>query len=188
MTIESANQTAPVRFLILPDIHNFKYNSDGPFRNPTPKVDVVLHSGGLIQVGGTSEYKRALNLLATIPAELKLVIAGNHDLSLDSNYWKTVEEDERESEKEDHEEVMGIMTGKLAKAAGGTYLEKGMHAFTLQNGATFTIYASHYQPKFGDWAFHYERNEDRFNGPENPATGSTSIATNPIPDSPVLIL
>jgi hypothetical protein len=33
--------------------------------------------------GGLSEHKRALKMLGSIDAELKLVIAGNHDLPLD---------------------------------------------------------------------------------------------------------
>jgi hypothetical protein len=97
------------------------------------------------------------------PAELKLVIAGNHDLSLDENYWKSVEKDEQAEEKQDHMEALGIMTGKLAEEAGVTYLREGMHTFTLKSRARFTLYASPYQPKFGDWAFGYERDEDRFN-------------------------
>lgn len=123
-------------------------------------------------------------MLAAIPAELKLVIAGNHDLSLDPNYWKTVDEGEQEGEKEDHEEALEIMTGRLAKEAGVTYLTEGTHTFTLKSGAKFTLYASPYQPKFGDWAFNYEKNEDRFNSAENAATGTTSIAQNPIPNFP----
>jgi 3',5'-cyclic AMP phosphodiesterase CpdA len=58
------------------------------FRPPFPKADVLLHSGDLTNVGTVEENRVALNLLASIPAELKLVIAGNHDLTLDKEYWK----------------------------------------------------------------------------------------------------
>jgi hypothetical protein len=34
-------------------------------------------------------YKKALKMLGSIDAELKLVIAGNHDISLDGKYWRT---------------------------------------------------------------------------------------------------
>jgi hypothetical protein len=79
---------------------------------------------------------------------------------------------------------MEIMTGKLAADAGVTYLEEGTHTFTLKSGATFTIYASPYQPEFNRWAFGYEHTEDRFNLPGQVAKGTTSIAQNPIPDFP----
>jgi len=76
------------------------------------------------------------------------------------------------------------MTGPLAKEAGVTYLEEGLHSFELKNGAKFTIYASPYTPEFCDFAFPYERDEDRFNVEGQAAEGVKSIATNPVPDFP----
>jgi predicted phosphodiesterase len=175
--------TITTRFLIISNTHDFKYDDPpGPFRTLPAKIDVLLHCGDLTQIGGASEYKRALKMLASIPAELKLVIAGNHDLSLDPNYWKTVDEDKQEAEKEDHEEALEIMTGKLAKDAGVTYLTEGTHTFVFKSGAKFILCASPYQPKFGDWTFNYEKNEDRFNSTENAAAGTISVAQNPVPD------
>ncbi|XMA20248.1 hypothetical protein WAI453_013039 [Rhynchosporium graminicola] len=151
------------RFLVISDTHNFEFKEEtGPFRAPTPKVDVVLHCGDLTQVGGISEYKRSLH----------------------QEYWQTLEEDEQDSEREEHLEAVQIMTGKLAMDAGVTYLEEGTHTFKLQNGAKFRIYASPYQPKFGDWAFPYERNEDRYNLAGQSVPGTTSISRNPIPSFP----
>jgi len=76
------------------------------------------------------------------------------------------------------------MTGPLAKEAGVTYLEEGLHSFELKNGAKFTIYASPYTPEFCDFGFPYERDEDRFNVEGQVAKGVKSIATNPVPDFP----
>lgn len=59
------------------------------------------------------------------------------------------------------------MTGESAQKSGVTYLEEGIHNFTLKNGAKFTVYASPYQPEFCGYAFPYERNEDRFNPTEH---------------------
>jgi hypothetical protein len=75
---------------------------------------------------------------------------------------------------------MEVLKGPLAKVAGVTYLEEGTHEFTLSNGATFKIYVSPYQPVFGNWAFPYDRDQDRFNLQHQ--SHVTSIATNPIPD------
>jgi hypothetical protein len=79
---------------------------------------------------------------------------------------------------------MSIMTGPLADEAGVTYLEEGTHAFTVKSGARFTVYASPYQPEFNNWAFGYQRGEDRFNTSEQVAEGVKSIAQNPVPDFP----
>jgi predicted phosphohydrolase len=177
------------RFMIISDTHNFQFGNaeewHGAFRQPVPKVDVLLHAGDLTQRGGLDAYKGVLNMLSSIDAELKLVIGGNHDFSLDGNYWRTYMCDVEDPEgMTEHDHAMEIFKGPWAKAAGVTYLEEGLNTFTLKNGAKFTIYTSPYQPEFYHWAFPYERNEDRFNLQHQSAPGVTSIATNPIPDFP----
>ena len=76
-----------------------------------PEVDLVLHCGDLIQAGGIGECKRTLSIPCAIDAELKLVIAGNHDVSLDPN-WCPGPEDE-----EDCKEAVELMTGRVASDA-----------------------------------------------------------------------
>ena len=76
------------------------------------------------------------------------------------------------------------MTGDVAKEAGITYLDEGVHTFTLKNGAKFTIYASPYQPEFCGYAFPYERDEDRFNPPEHVLYGVKKIPGVTVPDFP----
>jgi len=174
------SSTVLTRFLVISDTHNFQFGDgakvSGHFRQPVPKADVLLHCGDLTQVGGLSAYRKVLSFLGSIDAELKVIIAGNHDLSLDGEYWAT--------DPDEHAQAMELMKGPLAAEAGVTYLEEGLHKFTLKNGAKFTIYTSPYQPEFGDWAFRYERDQDRFNRPDQVAQGITSIAQNPIPDFP----
>ncbi|KAI4185534.1 MAG: hypothetical protein LQ346_005872 [Caloplaca aetnensis] len=176
--------TVPTRFLILSDTHNFDINdsniSEHPIKNSLPAADVVLHCGDLTHCGGTSSYKKAIKLLASIDAKLKLVIAGNHDLELDQSFWKT-HLDEGD-EPEDHDEALEVMRGELAQQAGVVYLDEGTHSFTLDNGARLSIYASPYTPAFNDWAFAYEHDQDRFNKPQDTLHGTVSIAEKPIPD------
>jgi Icc-related predicted phosphoesterase len=179
------------RFMIISDTHNFQFGNAekvrGSFCQPVPKVDVLLHCGDLTERGGLKAYKRVLKMLSGIDAELKLVIAGNHDLSLDGSYWrKQMCADDKPKDHAEHDNAIEIMTGPLAKEAGVTYLEEGLNTFTLKNGARFTIYTSPYQPEFCGWAFPYERNEDRFNLQHQSAPSVTSIATNPIPDFPAV--
>jgi 3',5'-cyclic AMP phosphodiesterase CpdA len=180
--------TRSTRFLILSDTHNFEFGDScaGPLRLPLPKVDVILHCGDLTYCGGASSYKKLIKMLAAMDAELKIVIAGNHDIDLDEKYWKThLDEDD---EPEDHSLAVNIMTGSLAAKACVTYLEEGTYTFTLKNGAKFSLYASPYSPAFCDWAFAYEHDEDRFNGPHCVADGVKSIATNPIPNDVDIVM
>ena len=184
-SVSTPLSTVSTQFLIISDTHSSDFE-DGqtspPFRKPSHRVDVILHCGDLTQRGGLSAYKKALSMLGSIDAELKLVIAGNHDVSMDSEHYQS---NLRFSDDPDEDHyAIKIWTGQLAAEAGVTHLTEGTYRFTLRNGATFTLYASPYTPEFCNWAFSYKHNEDRFNSPSQVAEGITSIAEHPIPDVP----
>jgi len=101
-----------------------------------PTCDVLLHCGDLTNTGTLDEYQHALSMLNSIEAELKLVIAGNHDLTLDESYYRSP--NKRGITSEDHEKAKAFWLGH-AKSCGVTYLEEGMHTFTLRSGSTFTV-------------------------------------------------
>jgi Calcineurin-like phosphoesterase len=189
-----ATTNITTRFLIISDTYNLKFddsNDSRHFRRPVPRADVVLHCGDLTQVGGLSMYKIALKMFGSIDAELKLVIAGNHDIFLDGKYWQThlykggeCGDPEDDDDPAEHSHAMNIMKGPLAAEAGVTYLEEGVHFFTLRNGARFSVYASPYTPEFCDWTFSCKGNEDRLSSPDQVAEGCTSTAENPLPSFP----
>ena len=82
----AGSTTTGTKILVFFDTHNFELrNTDGtrPLRHPAPKADVLLHCGSLTIAGGTPSFKKALKILGSIHAELRLVIACNHDLELD---------------------------------------------------------------------------------------------------------
>lgn len=189
----SSSTTRKVRFLIISDTHNqtlFPANDTShTFRHPPPACDVLLHCGDLTMTGELHEYSRTLSLLASIPAELKLVIAGNHDLTLDKDWWLNNRNVHRQGEQGEWQAAHDMWRGQAAKDAGVTYLEEGMHQFTLKSGATFKLYASPYQPEFYNWAFPYAHHEDRFNPPGSALSAyqprhTQNIAETPIPDWP----
>lgn len=198
----SSRSTRKARFLIISDTHNqelFPANDTAhTFRKPPPACDVLLHCGDLTMTGKIDEYYRTLSMLKSIPAELKLVIAGNHDLTLDKSWWLkgNNRNAHRRGEEAEWQAAHEMWKGQAAKDAGVTYLEEGMHHFTLSNGVTFNLYASPYQPEFWNWAFPYNHHEDRFNPPDaflaaripdfvsSAPKGTVNIAENPIPDWP----
>lgn len=185
------SSTIPTKFLVISDTHNFDFdNRPGriqPLRRPTPKVDVLLHCGDLTDDGGVSSFRKAVRMLGDFDAELKLIVAGNHDLELDKCYWKS------NHDSRDHDLAVETMTGPLAHEAGVVYLNEGAHSFVLKSGAKFTIYVSPHTPqpdapKFCNWAFSYEHGEDRFSRQHQVADGIVSIATNPIPDDVDIVM
>ncbi|KAF2104088.1 Metallo-dependent phosphatase [Rhizodiscina lignyota] len=163
------------RFLILSDTHD-EYDE----LQSLPKADVLLHCGDLTQTGSLSSYQRVIDMMKQVPAELKLIIAGDQDISLDAEWWKrNLIEDE--DDPEESRKALGLFTDKSALGAGIRYLEEGIHKFVLSTGATFTLYASSYTPESDGYAFTYAHNEDRFNRPPTLSPGVQSFATNPIP-------
>lgn len=123
-----------------------------------------------------------VSMLKQADAELKLVIAGNHDISLDKGYYAQRGAARHGSARvEDPDEIRGLYTNEAARQAGIVYMEEEVQTFELKNGARFTVYASPYTPEFCGWAFAYKRNEDRFN---NPSETANFQALNPVPSFP----
>lgn len=167
--------------MIISDTHEHCLNGED-----MPEVDILLHTGDLTNFGELSSLKNSIAMLGTINAELKLVIAGNHDISLDP--IRRIENMSDEEYAEYHASALDIMTGALAKEAGITYLEEGTHTFTLKNGAKFTVYASPYTPGSGGWAFPYGREHDRFNDENQTTAIEIPAVQKPIPSSGIDII
>ncbi|KAH0353348.1 Metallo-dependent phosphatase, partial [Aureobasidium melanogenum] len=183
----STPQTVKTRVLIISDTHSAPLattSSSQLFRHPLPSADVLIHCGDLTMIGLPSEYHKTLDMLAAIDAPVKLIIAGNHDRTLDKTWMKNHEKMLQGKKWEDmYEEAREIWFGEQgrAKREGVRMLEEGVHEIELKNGAVLKLYTSPYQPEFYDWAFPYERYEDRYNPASETLSDATNIAVNPIP-------
>ncbi|MCJ1246322.1 hypothetical protein MMC30_003529 [Trapelia coarctata] len=175
------------RFCLISDTHARApfppTDTEHGYRLPLPSADVLLHAGDLTTTGKLDEYKVTLDMLKAADAGLKIVIAGNHDLTLDADYYLTHDPDYWQNVKADVDTAKALWTSEEARTAGVVYLEEGLNKFELKNGATFTIYSSPYTPEYGDWGFPYKRDEDRFNPPQ---PDSRFKAPNPIPSWPAV--
>jgi hypothetical protein len=159
--------TTAVNFLIVSDTHDVELS--------LPPCDVLLHCGDLTEDGSPASLRKALRALGKATAELKLVIAGNHDISLDNSYYLS----EGGSEKECSEACALTSSKQDSEASrnGVTFLKEGTHTFTLRSGATFAVYASPYTPRYGASAFQYPTNEDRFNPPTTTPKWANNVGT-----------
>lgn len=149
--------TVKTRILIISDTHNAPLadpedahqHHNRPFRQPLPAADVLLHCGDLTMAGHQHEYESTLDMLSSIDAPLKLVIAGNHDISLDDDFYAgprrgptSRTNGERMHMKHYDPQLpsraRALWGGDKAKAHGVAYLDEGIHDFTLRNGAKLT--------------------------------------------------
>ncbi|KAF7185157.1 putative rhamnogalacturonate lyase C [Pseudocercospora fuligena] len=148
------------RILVISDTHGGKvsYNHLGHF-------DVAVHSGDLTEGSYLAEFEQAIKTLKSIQAPLKLVIAGNHDFTLDTAIFKKklasaippLGEADTAVKKQYglFGEARALFESESAKAAGIRFLDEGVHDFVLKNGAKLSVFASPYTPGVDEWAFQY---------------------------------
>ncbi|KAL2024491.1 hypothetical protein VTK56DRAFT_8302 [Thermocarpiscus australiensis] len=152
------------RFLILSDTHARK-----GLTVPDVPIDVAVHCGDLTDGSKIDEFRAALDLLQSINAPLKLVIAENHDFTLDIPVFRkkaaqaesafSIEPELLKKEYGDFGEVRQLFTDAGA-SDNIMFLGEGIHYFSLQNGAKLTVYASPFTPSLeADGGFQYIRGE-----------------------------
>ena len=144
MDIKPSPDVVTTRFCIISDTHNQTpfppTNCKYAYRQPLPSADVLLHAGDITMTGRLAEYKRIIEALKAADAELKIIIAGNHDITLHEEYYERDGKDMfHRGKPEDLEQIRDLWTGEAARRAGIVYLEEGIRTFDLGNGARFTV-------------------------------------------------
>ncbi len=150
--------TIKTRLLFPADTHSKLFPIDAM---PTQRIDVAIHCGDLTHGSMLSEFRTSLQLLKALNAPLKLMIAGNHDFTLDiPAFDRKVSEATPALDPEDIIRVYG-KPGDVrqlfdkARNEGIIFLDEGTHHFGLENGAVLTVCASPYTPALGAWGFQY---------------------------------
>lgn len=152
--------TVPTRILVVSDTHGGVI----PQMKNGEHVDVAIHCGDLTEESKLDEFRQAALMMQSLNADLKLVIAGNHDWTLDDSMFskkiaemKPSEDDLKLVEKEygKHGDARRVI-----ESAGLAYLDEGTHKFTLSNGAHLVVYASPYTSSLNDWGFNYDPREE----------------------------
>ncbi|OQE21549.1 hypothetical protein PENFLA_c014G02390 [Penicillium flavigenum] len=133
--------TNPVTIVCISDTHNSQPS--------LPDGDILIHSGDLTQSGSLKELQAAFTWLNGQPHPTKIVVAGNHDLSLDPRR---------------HEADHAI--ADLARLDWGEiiYLNKQETTVSCANGRQLRIYGSPMTKRNGNWAFQYPPSLDLWTG------------------------
>ncbi|CAK7197524.1 hypothetical protein SEUCBS139899_000171 [Sporothrix eucalyptigena] len=153
-------KTTKTRILILSDTHGEKFPES---HYPQIKADVAIHCGDMTEQSKLSEFHITLDLLKTLDAPLKLVIAGNHDFTLDLPIFKQkIAQAGLEGEPGlvareygQYGEVRQLFD-EAREFHNIHLLDEGMHKFILANGATLSVYASPYTASpTADWGYQF---------------------------------
>jgi predicted phosphohydrolase len=110
--------------------------------NTQPKLphgDILLHAGDLTQSGSFEELKSQIEWLDSQTHTFKVVIAGNHDLSLDPSKTPT-----RGGHKPEDIDWRSLV-----------YLRDSATTLRFPGARPVKIYGSPWTPKHGNWVFQY---------------------------------
>jgi len=111
------------------------------------QADVLLHAGDFTNTGEVEQVRSFAEWLQAYPAAHKVVIAGNHDITMQPSYYKDAWQRFHQAPYPCEEARQLLVDGE-----GYTYLED------LETDVLgYKIYGSPWQPQFCDWAFNLER-------------------------------
>lgn len=171
---EGSPSHIPTRVLILSDTHGRANLYDVPPPNHTT-FGLAIHCGDLTQESKMNEFRTTLDLLREVKAKVKVVIAGNHDITLHEDLCirhlasAGVGSDDPVAVREYGRlgEAKELLLS--AKEEGIVFLEEGIHTLDLPNGASVTLYANPWTPRKASegtlgtqeagWAFQYEASD-----------------------------
>ena len=163
------------RFAIVSDTHGLDCMPETQLQH----ANVAIHCGDLTEESKTAEYHVSIEQLRRINAPLKLVIAGNHDFTVDILNLKQKISEARppldpeliRKEYGDFGEARQLF--EKEKDRGIIFLDEGTHHFILNNGASLTVFASPFTPSLGDWGFQYHPGQ----GHDFPIEGADIVIT-----------
>ncbi|PHH78716.1 hypothetical protein CDD83_3945 [Cordyceps sp. RAO-2017] len=140
--------TRRTRIVCISDTHNCTVK--------LPQGHVLVHAGDLTNQGSYSELSKAVRWLEAADFEAKIVIAGNHDITLDAPFYARHGHGFHNQTPQSPEACLALLTSSPSI----TYLDHASATIRLTSAAgprtTFTVFGSPYSPRCGLWAFSYE--------------------------------
>ncbi|KAI9703697.1 MAG: hypothetical protein M1836_007467 [Candelina mexicana] len=141
-----------IRLVCVSDTHNASLLT-GAFK--LPKGDVLIHAGDLSNQGSLSELRKTVDWIEKADFKAKIVVAGNHDITLDQAFYTEHGSSFHNQHPQDPTECLNLFDSSPTI----TYLNHSATAIHLPAPkgyeCTFKVFASPYSPAKGLWAFSY---------------------------------
>lgn len=146
--------------------------------NPLPIGDILIHGGDFSSTGTEADLRSFVNWFDSQPHPLKIFIAGNHDVTLDMNYYI-----DRGANRFHKRLLSSTGTNSInyantcmdiVKSSSSTYLQDSSIDIIIPNNTTsldstgngndsnskLVCYGAPWQPEFCDWAFNLKRGKE----------------------------
>ncbi|RGB44021.1 Metallo-dependent phosphatase-like protein [Rhizophagus diaphanus] len=114
--------------------------------------NIVVHAGDMTGLGKVEQVKDTINWIKNLPHKYKVIIAGNHDLTLDETFYEK-NWNRFHYSKEDPKEAINII-----KNAGNGVVYLNEESFTIPDKG-IQIWGSPWTPEFCEWAFNGQRGQ-----------------------------
>ncbi|UNI22483.1 hypothetical protein JDV02_008369 [Purpureocillium takamizusanense] len=140
--------TRRTRFVCVSDTHNYAVS--------LPKGDVLIHAGDITNKGSYSELSKAVRWLEAADFEAKIVVAGNHDITLDREFYSQHGRSFHNQDPQSPDLCLSLLTSSPSI----TYLSHSSATVRLASPSgprtTFKVFGSPHAPRHGLWAFYYD--------------------------------
>ncbi|QDS73626.1 hypothetical protein FKW77_002060 [Venturia effusa] len=141
-------RTAKTRIVCISDTHN---------QTPSlPKGDVLVCAGDVTNQGTVREVERFVRWVEKTDFEVRVVVGGNHDITLDESFYEEHWRSFHNQGKQSTQECRAL----LKNSPSITYLQHESAAIKLSSPTgphtQFSIFGSPYSPAHNLWAFGYE--------------------------------
>ncbi|KAJ5774444.1 hypothetical protein N7457_009340 [Penicillium paradoxum] len=142
------------RFVCVSDTHGYTPSEAG-FK--LPAGDVLIHAGDLTNNGSLKELRRTMDWISKADFEIKIIVGGNHDVTLDPAFYSKHGQSFHGQQLEDPQHCL-----ELIKESPSVVLlnhEPALVCLTRADGpnTVFKIFGSPYSQFHGNWAFGYEQ-------------------------------
>ncbi|BCR97894.1 metallophosphatase domain-containing protein [Aspergillus luchuensis] len=145
------------RFVCVSDTHAYTPSEAG-FK--LPAGDVLIHAGDLTNHGSAAELRKTMSWIATADFEVKIIICGNHDITLDPGFYAEHGSSFHGQHLEDTQKCLEIITQASPSIV---YLrhQSALIRLTRPNGPNtiFKVFGSPYSQSPGIWAYGYESSD-----------------------------
>ncbi|KAJ5183538.1 hypothetical protein N7492_001154 [Penicillium capsulatum] len=145
------------RFVCISDTHGYT-PSDAGFK--LPAGDVLIHAGDLTNNGSMTELCRTMDWISQADFETKIIVAGNHDVTLDSDFYAKHGYVFHGDRLEDPTQCLEIITGSTPSVVLLQH-QAAVIRLTRPEGpnTVFKVFGSPYSQFRGNWAFGYETSD-----------------------------